>query len=249
MVKTIDNVQVPFFAEVKNGIPHSGEIEIEGTVLPGGDQAIWFEFRAHDGIPFHLNIRMGYNKEHTTVLNSYERGRWKREERHGNNVTPGAPITLNVSNHFSKWQITINGQKFTFGHRLNSKDIRRLEIRGAIQINRMTLKNLENNIEMYQSNQPAPQPAFNPSPYQPSSSPPAVYEPMLAGSGPTIQSGHPEQNNPGYGQPYPPQPNFYQPTPNEQPNFYQPTPNDQQNSMYPNLSYGQPGQNSNPRGY
>jgi hypothetical protein len=238
MVKTLDNVSVPFFAEVKNGIPHSGEVEIQGTVLPGGDEAIWFEFRAHDGIPFHLNIRMGYNKEHTTVLNSYERGRWKREERHGNNVTPGAPITLVVANHFSKWQIKINGQSFTFGHRLSSKDIRRLEIRGAIQISRMTLKNLDNNIEMYQSNQPQPQPSFNPSPYAPSSSPPAMsYEPMNAGSGPAINHGQPGPNE-GYGQPYPPQPNFYQPTPNEQ-----------LNSVYPNLNYGLPTENSNPRGY
>jgi hypothetical protein len=62
---------------------------------------------------------------------------------------------------------------------LKSKDIRRLEIRGAIQINRMTLKHLDNNIEVYQTNQPSqPLPSFNPGPYAPSSSPPAMaYEP------------------------------------------------------------------------
>jgi len=238
MVKTFDNVTVPFFAEVKNGIPTSAEVEIEGQVLPGGDEAIWFEFRAHDSIPVHLNIRMGYQKEHITVCNSYERGRWKREKREANNVTPGAPITLNITNSFLHWQITINGKKFNFDHRMKAKDIRRMEIRGAIQINRMTTKHLDNNIEVYQTNQPQViQPSFNPGPYQPSSSPPAQsYEPILAGSGPTIEYGKPAPDNQAYGQPapnnqaYPPQPNFYQPTPNEQPN-----------SVYPNLN--------NPRGY
>jgi len=232
-MKTFDNIAVPFFAEVKDGIPRTGEVEIEGTVLAGKDQAIWFEFRNFDGIPLHLNIRMGYQKEHITVVNSYDRGRWRREERHGNNVSPGGPIHLQVINHRSKWEIKINGSSYNFSHRLSTKDIRRLEIRGDIQINRLNLKNLDKHVELYQSSQvnsPPPQPSFNPTPYAPSSSPPMMY-PMQAGTGPTI--------TPGNYQPYP-----SEPTPNHQ--GFPPNPN----SMYPNLEYGEPQQNAaNPHSY
>lgn len=253
-IKSVENVSVPLYVDVKDGIPRGGEVEVQGQVLSGNDKAIWFEFRNFDGIAMHLNLRMGHNKEHKIVVNSYDRGRWRHEHREDINVAPGSQINLSVSNHSSGWQININGKQFKFSHRLNAKDIRRLEIRGDIRIDRLTTKNLDNHIQLPQGGQqnapsmptpnayspePAPQhgsypppPMFN-SP-QPSYNPDVAMmpEPMLAGSGPTITStGNHYQPYPSEPQPqlYPANPGNSYPGQNQYPN--QPGPN----SMYPNL--------------
>ncbi|KAI6189615.1 hypothetical protein M3Y97_00027800 [Aphelenchoides bicaudatus] len=249
-VKSVDNVNVPCYIEVNNGIPRGGEVELNGHVLSGPDQAIVFEFKAFDGIPFHLNLRMGYQKEHKIVVNSYDRGRWRHEHREDINVAPGSPITLQVANHSSNWQITINGKTFKFSHRQNAKDIKRLEIRGDLRIDRLTIKNLDNHIQLPQSgnasmptqnsfpSQPSPpsMPTQNNFPPQPSFNPAPPYsmapEPMLAGSGPTITS------TGNHYQPYPNEPNPSQPTPNHYQPYYSGEQNPVQpgpNSMYPNL--------------
>jgi hypothetical protein len=80
-------------------------VEVQGMVLAGNDKAIWFEYRNLDGIPLHLNLRMGQQNEHKIVVNSYDRGRWRREQREEINVSPGVPITLNVINHSSKFEV------------------------------------------------------------------------------------------------------------------------------------------------
>lgn len=55
---------------------------------------------------------MGANKEHKIVVNSYDRGRWRREQREDLNVAPGSPITLSVINHSSKFEVHKYFSKF-----------------------------------------------------------------------------------------------------------------------------------------
>jgi hypothetical protein len=257
MVKTMDNVPVPFFAEVKDGIPRGGTVEIEGQVTQDADQAIWFEYRAMDGITLHLNIRMGHNKEHITVVNSFERRKWQREQRHSNSCSPGGPINMSITNNWSSWEIQVNGQKFTFPHRLSAKDISRMEIRGSIRINRLSFKNLDGHIQAYnQQSQNIPQPNFTPPPYNPMDS-----TDYSGGTGAPVGQGQPIYNTspqpgigpgsgPGVG---PGNSGFGQPNPN-QPGYGMPT----SGGFYPNLgqdlnhsqTYGQPQQNNpDPRGY
>jgi hypothetical protein len=126
------------------------------------------------------------------------------------------------------FQIKINGQSFSFPHRLSAKEITRLEIRGDIQINRLSFKNLDGHVQVIQTGQPT----FNPPPYHPEG----------------IE--HYSQPSPGISQPQPygaPQPNAgFPPNPYgaPQPNDYGVPP---QGGFYPSLNNEQ--KSGDPRGY
>jgi len=198
---TLENVSVPFFADIRDGMPHNGEIEIEGEVV-GTEQGIWLELRANDGIAFHLNIRMGYLKEHITIVNSHQHGKWQHEERHANNVSPGGSIQLSVSNHWNQYEFKINGKSYHFPHRISGKQITRLEIRGDLRIRRLTFKNMDKHFHVHsnqigQSNAPQP---YNPTAPQP------YGQTGTIGVGPGDISQPAPYSGMGQPQPYPSQP-------------------------------------------
>jgi len=207
---TVENAVVPFFADIRDGFPHGGEIELEGDVQ-GNEKAIWFELKASDGIAMHIAIRMGYSNEHITVVNSHYDGHWQREERHKNHVNHGETLKLSVSNHWNHYEFTINGKSHNFPHRIGAKHINRLEIQGDIRIRRLTFKNMDNHFHVHA--QPGAPPMYNPGGGG-----------ISVGSGDSgmqpYQSGQPQQPYPAQPHPFSAQPG--QPQPGGGPQPYQP---------------------------
>lgn len=57
---TVDHAPVPFFSEVKYGLPDGGEIDLEGEAIYGTERAIWFYLKTSDGTALYIAIRMGW---------------------------------------------------------------------------------------------------------------------------------------------------------------------------------------------
>lgn len=227
---TIESVPVPFFAEIKNGLPHAAEVELTGEAIYGQDRGIWFEYKTLDGTALHLNIRMGQNNQNVIVVNSYHHGSWGHEEQEFSTVNPPGPVQIFVKSHDHHYDITVNSRSFRFPHRLKKHDINRLEIRGDLIIRRMTFRNMENHVQLLGNYQ---RPGYAPSlpyggpvslgqapPYQPYGQPslnsqpsPLPYgapQPLGQGLG---QGYYPNQSQPsapyGLGQQPPSGPSYY----------------------------------------
>lgn len=164
---TIENVPVPFFAEIKNGLPHGSDVDLSGDAICSHERAIWFEYKTRDGTALHLNIRMGQKGQNNVVVNSYHNGHWGHEHQEHSSVSPPGPLQIHVECHDNHFSINVNSRSFHFPHRLKKHDIDRLEIKGDLIIRRLSFRNMENHIQLLGNYQ---QPGYpSPQPYLPSS--------------------------------------------------------------------------------
>lgn len=103
-------------------MPIGKRLIIRGTILnPDGMFNINVQSGAavkpRDDAPLHISIRI---KDRVVVLNSFEGGEWKREERHGGRpVRAGEVFELVIQANGGFYNIEINGKTLgKFQHRL-----------------------------------------------------------------------------------------------------------------------------------
>lgn len=116
------NPTLPFLGLIPGGLPVGKKLIIRGTVL-NSDGMFNINVQSgaavqpRDDAPLHISIRIS---DRVVVLNSFEGGEWKREERHcGRPVRAGEGFELVVKAKGGYYKIEINGKTLgKFEHRL-----------------------------------------------------------------------------------------------------------------------------------
>jgi len=86
-----------------------------------------------DDIGFHFSWRQ---KEKSIILNSYENGGWKKEEKHGGGVIhEGQPFDLRIRAHDDRFEIFLEHKKLAdFHHRLPLSILTHVYIQGDVRL-------------------------------------------------------------------------------------------------------------------
>ncbi|XP_023223799.1 galectin-4-like isoform X1 [Centruroides sculpturatus] len=141
MAHYVEDVPLPYWGRIPNGLQPGKMIMISGSVNHGANR-FHIDFSRgntrHDcDIALHFNPRF---EQRVVVRNSYENGRWQNEE-----IEPySLPFTVGKDfvilflveqNHF---KIAVNGRHYTeFKHRLPYQTIDKLNIEGSVKISRI----------------------------------------------------------------------------------------------------------------
>jgi len=128
-------LRVPYLARLDNAIQPGQSLIIRGVATgktfnvnlatgPNVDS---------DNVAFHFSWRQ---HEKTIVLNSFEAGQWKKEERHGGAVIhDGKPFDLRVRAHDDRFEIFLEHKKFAdFHYRLPLNTVAYISVNGDAQL-------------------------------------------------------------------------------------------------------------------
>lgn len=157
---SIDNPAVPFSFPI-NGIPKGAEFVVQGSSFTGSNNGFSIDFLASaNDIALHINPRFKF-LEHTIVFNTYQYGKWQREERHGNKIKHGDQFRLRIVNRDTDYMIELNDHHLAqFKHRIDARYISAVEIKGDITIHGVRFYNFQDHINVNPA-APVPQPQFH----------------------------------------------------------------------------------------
>ncbi|XP_069669341.1 32 kDa beta-galactoside-binding lectin-like isoform X1 [Periplaneta americana] len=120
-----------------HGFERGSVLVFSGTVENGEWGAIDLMSNSISFIPLHFNLRFN---EKTVVRNSMIDARWGVEEREGDvPFQVGKDFNITIKCEQDYFKIDVNGKQFTtYKHRVDSKNVRSLHVRGVFHLKKIT---------------------------------------------------------------------------------------------------------------
>jgi hypothetical protein len=137
-MSSVHYLRVPYLAKLDNTIQPGQSLVVRGVVtgkkfdvnLATGPAVDGY---SGDNIALHISWRQ---HEKAIVLNSYENGQWKKEERHGGaSIHENEPVDLRVRAHDDRFEIFLQHKKIAdFQYRLPVNIVSHLFVTGELRL-------------------------------------------------------------------------------------------------------------------
>ncbi|XP_013914489.1 PREDICTED: galectin-4-like [Thamnophis sirtalis] len=152
---------LPYHHPVPGGLRPGMFVYVQGTV-PKDCKSSWVNFNVdfacgqHNGvdIPLHFNPRFNVKK---VALNTFQSGRWGREEGHQMPFQKGEHFELIFNVTEAGYQILVNKKPFcTYKHKIPPQSVKAIHVRGDLELNSLnvTEPTVQNMIPQIRISQP-----------------------------------------------------------------------------------------------
>ncbi|CAD5217396.1 unnamed protein product [Bursaphelenchus xylophilus] len=135
------NPRLPFSIPTAGGLDVNAVIDVRGRL--DNYTAESFEVDLYDGNDIVLHARVRFERTgQKLVLNTYEKGKWKKEVSEEVKLHNGDPAHLVIRVTEKNYYILFNGYHIAdFEHRLPAKHINKFELIGGIRVESLKLEN------------------------------------------------------------------------------------------------------------